>query len=89
MEVTSDALNFQLVDFYPSLRILYKVLPGWVLPSKRKLHNLQKLENRVFYDLLGKAKERLEAGEAHPSLYHTDIVNCRLLTSTQVLSAIC
>ncbi|CAG9988754.1 unnamed protein product [Clonostachys byssicola] len=67
MEVTSDALNFQLVDFYPSLRILYKVLPGWVLPNKRKLQNLQKLENRVFYDLLGKAKEKLESGEAHPS----------------------
>ncbi|RTE70058.1 hypothetical protein BHE90_015554 [Fusarium euwallaceae] len=67
MDVTSEAANFQLVDFYAFLRPLYHFLPYWMLPSKRKLRNLQNLENRVFTQLLNRAKERIESGNACPS----------------------
>ncbi|KAH8721733.1 cytochrome P450 [Ilyonectria robusta] len=67
MDVTSEAINFQLVDFYPFLRDIYHAVPYWLLPSKRKLHNLQKLENRVFIDLLNRAKDKLSTGDAYPS----------------------
>lgn len=67
MEVTSEALNFNLVDFYPFLKVIYDIMPCWFLPSKNKLHELQKLENRVFYELLNRAKDKLETGQAYPS----------------------
>lgn len=67
MEVTSEALNFNLVDFYPFLRRPYDIIPHWLLPSKRKLYELRKLEDRVFFDLLYRAKAKLAAGNAHPS----------------------
>lgn len=67
MEVTSEALNFNLVDFYPFLKVIYDITPHWLLPSKHKLHELQKLENRVFYDLLNRAKDKLKTGQAYPS----------------------
>jgi hypothetical protein len=67
VEVTSEALNFNLVDFYPFLKVIYDIMPHWLLPSKHKLHELQKLENRVFYDLLNRAKDRLKTGQAYPS----------------------
>ncbi|KAG8158553.1 hypothetical protein KVR01_011675 [Diaporthe batatas] len=67
MEVTSEALNFNLVDFYPFLKVVYDFLPRWLLPSKNKLYELQKLENRVFYELLNRAKDNLETGQAYPS----------------------
>lgn len=67
VEVTSEALNFNLVDFYPFLKVIYDIVPHWMLPSKHKLHELQKLENRVFYDLLNRSKDRLETGQAYPS----------------------
>lgn len=67
MEVTSKALNFNLVDFYPFLKVIYDITPHWLLPSKHKLHELQKLENRVFYDLLNRAKDKLKTGQAYPS----------------------
>ncbi|KAK2598866.1 hypothetical protein N8I77_012248 [Diaporthe amygdali] len=68
MEVTSEALNFNLVDFYPFLRRPYDIIPHWLLPSKRKLYELRKLEDRVFFDLLYRAKANLAAGNAHPSV---------------------
>lgn len=67
MDVTSEAINFQLVDFYPFLRGFYDAVPYWLLSSKRKLHDLQKLENRVFNDLLNRAKDKLSTGDAYPS----------------------
>lgn len=67
MDVTSEAANFQLVDFYSFLRPLYEILPYWALPSKKRLHNLQKLEERVFIQLLNRAKERIVSGNACPS----------------------
>jgi hypothetical protein len=67
MDVTSEAANFQLVDFYAFLRPIYQLLPYWVLPSKKKLRDLQKLEERVFMQLLDKAKEKIESGNACPS----------------------
>ncbi|KAF3009190.1 hypothetical protein E8E14_005932 [Neopestalotiopsis sp. 37M] len=67
MDVTSEAANFQLVDFYAFLRPIYQILPYWALPSKKKLHDLQKLEERVFMQLLDKAKEKIESGNACPS----------------------
>lgn len=67
MEVTSEAVNFNLVDFYPFLRRPYDIIPHWLLPSKRKLHDLQKLEDRVFFDLLYRAKAKLASGNAYPS----------------------
>ncbi|KAH7161080.1 cytochrome P450 [Dactylonectria macrodidyma] len=70
----SKAINFQLVDFYPFLREVYQFVPYWVIPSKRKLHNLQKLENRVFNQLLNRAKDKLSKGEAYPSFIR-DMLN--------------
>lgn len=90
MEVTSEAVNFNLVDFYPFLRRPYDIIPRWLLPGKRKLYELQKLEDRVFFDLLYRAKAKLAAGNAYPSqslpldvastftsnamLYHTQLI---------------
>ncbi|KAH8886614.1 putative cytochrome P450 [Thozetella sp. PMI_491] len=67
MDVTSEAINFQLVDFYKFLRPLYTALPNWATPGKKKLHDLKILENRVFYELLGRAKDMISAGRLHPS----------------------
>ncbi|KAJ4422238.1 hypothetical protein N0V82_003098 [Gnomoniopsis sp. IMI 355080] len=67
MEVTSEAVNFNLVDFYPFLRVIYDLAPQWLLPSKHKLHELENLENRVFFDLLNRAKDKLATGNAFPS----------------------
>lgn len=67
MDVTSEAINFRLVDFFPSLRSLFHFLPYWMLPSKRKLHDLKELEDRVFFELLDKAKESIANGTANPS----------------------
>lgn len=69
MEVTSEAVNFNLVDFYPFLRRPFDMIPHWLLPGKRKLYELQKLEDRVFFDLLYRAKARLAAGNAYPSQF--------------------
>lgn len=67
MEIISDTINFQIIDFYPSLRQLYHMVPYWVLPSKRKLHRLKKLEDKLFYDLFNRVKDKLATGKAHPS----------------------
>ncbi|KAM5346074.1 hypothetical protein ACJ41O_009079 [Fusarium nematophilum] len=67
MDVTSEAANFQLVDFYGFLRPLYRTLPDWMLPNKRKLRDLQKLEDRVFTQLLNRAKDKIATGNAYPS----------------------
>lgn len=69
MTVTSEAVNFNLVDFYPFLRKPFDILPHWLLPGKRKLYELQKLEDRVFFDLLYRAKAKLAAGNAYPSQF--------------------
>lgn len=60
-------MNFNLVDFYPFLRRPYDAMPHWLLSGKRKLHELQKLEDRVFFDLLDHTKAMLAAGNAYPS----------------------
>ncbi|KAI8648298.1 hypothetical protein NCS56_01514000 [Fusarium sp. Ph1] len=75
MDVTSEAANFQLVDFYRFLRPHYHLLPYWMLPSKRKLRDLQNLENRVFTQLLNRAKERIESGNACPSFIGDMLLN--------------
>lgn len=67
MDVTSEAINFQLVDFYPFLRPLYQALPTWASRSKQKLQNLKELEDRVFFELLDRAKEQIATGKARPS----------------------
>ncbi|KAH6697419.1 putative cytochrome P450 oxidoreductase [Plectosphaerella plurivora] len=67
MDVTSEAANFQLVDFYAFLRPFYHWLPYWLVSNKRKLHHLQQLEDRVFNQLLNRAKESIEAGQNSPS----------------------
>lgn len=69
MAVTSEAVNFNLVDFYPFLRRPYDIIPHWLLPGKRKLYELQKLEDRVFFDLLYRTKAKLAAGNAYPSQF--------------------
>ncbi|KAF5013804.1 hypothetical protein FDECE_222 [Fusarium decemcellulare] len=66
MEVTSEAINFHVVDIFPFLRGIYHAIPWWVLPGKRKLRDLQNLENRVFFDLLDRAKDKIATGEANP-----------------------
>ncbi|KAM5380835.1 hypothetical protein ACJZ2D_003359 [Fusarium nematophilum] len=67
MDMTSDAINFQLVDFYPSLRQFYHMIPYWMLPSKKKLHELKNLEDRLFWDLFNRVKDKLATGKAYPS----------------------
>lgn len=69
IRVTSEALNFNLVDFYPFLRKPYDIMPSWLLPGKRKLYELQKLEDRVFFDLLYRTKAKLADGNAYPSQF--------------------
>jgi hypothetical protein len=67
MDATSDAINFQLVDFYPFLRPLYQALPNWASRKKSKLQRLKQLEDRVFFELLNRAKEKIAIGKARPS----------------------
>ncbi|KAF5026974.1 hypothetical protein F66182_1004 [Fusarium sp. NRRL 66182] len=67
VNVTSEAANFQLVDFYSFLRPFYNFLPYWALSSKMRLHKLQKLEDDVFTRLLNRAKDKIQDGTAFPS----------------------
>ncbi|KAM0323294.1 hypothetical protein ACHAQA_008886 [Verticillium albo-atrum] len=81
MDLTSEAANFQIVDFYTFLRPIYHFLPHFLAPNKRKLYHLQKLEDRVFNQLLNRAKEKLEAGQDTPSFIRdmlTDMSDDRL-----------
>lgn len=81
MDVTSEAANFQLVDFYAFLRPFYHWLPYWLVSNKRKLHHLQQLEDRVFNQLLNRAKESIETGQNSPSTTPASFLNIFLIIS--------
>jgi hypothetical protein len=51
MEKTSDAQNFQLVDFYDFLRPLYRIMPARFSSLKTKLLEINAIEKRLFFSL--------------------------------------
>ncbi|TPX13670.1 uncharacterized protein E0L32_005873 [Thyridium curvatum] len=75
MVLTSEAINFKIVDFYPFLRPFFRALPHWMSSTKRKLAYLQKLEDRVFMGLLDRAKESIAQGKPHPSFIRDMILD--------------
>ncbi|KAH6718660.1 cytochrome P450 [Leptodontidium sp. MPI-SDFR-AT-0119] len=67
MEKTSDAQNFQLVDFYNFLRPLYRIMPARFSSLKTQLLEINAIENRLFFSLLNVAKENIAKGKVYPS----------------------
>lgn len=67
MEKTSEAQNFQLVDFYPFLRPLYRIMPAWFSSFKTKLNEINAIEDRLFFSLLEQAKTNIKSGKVYPS----------------------
>ncbi|KAJ3549263.1 hypothetical protein NM208_g588 [Fusarium decemcellulare] len=67
MDLTSAAINFKLIDFYPFLRPIYRLLPTWLSSDKKKLKQIQKLEDEVFFDLLDRCKNLIATGKNYPS----------------------
>lgn len=67
MEKTGAAQNFQLVDFYPFLRPLYRIIPASINSFKRTLTEIKEIEDRLFFKLLDIAKENIAAGKVYPS----------------------
>jgi len=67
MDKTSDAANLQLVDFYPFLRPLMRVLPETLNPMKRNLREIKIIEDRLFFELLKNAKQKIKGGKVYPS----------------------
>ncbi|OQU99356.1 hypothetical protein CLAIMM_04995 [Cladophialophora immunda] len=65
-DTTSDAINFQLVDFYPFLKPWYRIMPHWLSSYKRLLRHIRKLENAIFIPLLEQAKKRIQEGKHYP-----------------------
>ncbi|PVH76700.1 putative cytochrome P450 [Cadophora sp. DSE1049] len=67
MEKTSDAQNFQLVDFFNFLRPLYRIMPARFSSLKTQLLEITAIENRLFFSLLNIAKENIGKGKVYPS----------------------
>ncbi|OAG38750.1 hypothetical protein AYO21_07103 [Fonsecaea monophora] len=65
-DATSDAINFQLVDFYPFLKPWYRIMPHWMSSYKRTLRRIRQLENATFLPLLEEAKRRIQEGKHYP-----------------------
>lgn len=43
------------------------MIPYWMIPSKKKLYKLKNLEDRLFWDLFNRVKDKLATGKAYPS----------------------
>ncbi|KAH7077572.1 putative cytochrome P450 oxidoreductase [Paraphoma chrysanthemicola] len=67
MDRTSEAANLQIVDLYPSLRPLIRVLPEFLNSFKKKLSAIKSIEDRLFFDLLENAKQKIKEGKVYPS----------------------
>ena len=67
MDRTSAAVKLQPVDFFPFLRPWYRIMPQWMSSFKRALRDIQLLEERVFFQLLYNAKEKIATGKKYPS----------------------
>ncbi|OAG35272.1 hypothetical protein AYO21_10543 [Fonsecaea monophora] len=75
MDQTSAAINLQPVDFFPFLRPWYRVMPVWMSSFKRALFDIQKLEDRLFYQLLEGAKEKIALGKKYPSFIRDMLID--------------
>jgi len=67
MDMTSNAINLQLVDFFPFLRPLYRVIPDKFSAFKRRLKEIQHIEEKLFFGLLDNAKVKIQEGKVCPS----------------------
>lgn len=67
MDKMAAAVSLQPVDFYPFLRPWYRIVPVWLSSYKRRLREIQILEDRLFFSLLDGAKEKIESGKVYPS----------------------
>ncbi|KAH7351469.1 putative cytochrome P450, partial [Pyrenochaeta sp. MPI-SDFR-AT-0127] len=67
MDKTSEAANLQVVDLYPSLRPLLQIVPEALNPFRKKLSAIKRIEDRLFFDLLDNAKQRIKEGKVYPS----------------------
>lgn len=56
----------QLIDFYPFLRPLFRLVPTALSPFKRKVRDLIALENRFFVPLVEETKKNMEKGKIYP-----------------------
>lgn len=63
------ATALQLVDFYPFLRPLYRIIPARFSSYKRGLKEVREIENQLFIELLDDAKAKIEAGQVYPSQF--------------------
>lgn len=67
MEKTGEAQNFQPVDFFDFLRPLYRIMPARFSSFKRKLLEINEIEDRLFFTLLNTAKANIAEGKVYPS----------------------
>lgn len=67
MDRTSDAQNFQPVDFFGFLRPLYRIMPDRWSTYKRNLRDISAIEDRLFFTLLDVAKANIAEGKVYPS----------------------
>jgi hypothetical protein len=67
MDLTSEAANLQLVDFFPFLRPFYRYCPTFLMPYKQLLAKITVIEQKLFMQLMYSAKENIAAGKVYPS----------------------
>jgi len=67
MDLTSEAANLQLVDFFPFLRPFYRYCPTFLMPYKQLLARITVIEKKLFMQLMYSAKENIKAGKVYPS----------------------
>jgi len=67
MDKTSIASTLQVVDFFPFLRPLYRIIPPRLSLFKKRLQDITKIEDRLFLKLMDDAKEKIRQGKVYPS----------------------
>ncbi|KAF2491734.1 cytochrome P450 [Lophium mytilinum] len=67
MDLTSEAANLQLVDFFPFLRPFYRYCPTFLMPYKQLLARIRVIEENLFMQLMEGAKTSIQEGKVYPS----------------------
>lgn len=57
------------MDFWPSLRILFRRAPSWITNISKEMERLKTLEDGLWLRLLNEAKHAIAAGSAKSSEY--------------------
>lgn len=84
MHLTTEAQKGQIVDLFPFIRPMFRLIPVRLNAYKKMLRKIVGVEDDLFMNLLELAKGKIAKGKNHPSMHpgylscvHTTKINIR------------